>query len=54
MTDEHIEVALSWARGEITMAQIQEAGIPSGVGAVAVYIFLSQALRDYILKLEKK
>lgn len=47
ITDEHIELALAWARGEISCIQIIKAlGIPPST----IYSFLAFSLRKHIKK----
>lgn len=50
VTDEHIEVALSWVKGEISMAQIVKGMDMGKAGGVNVYVFLANALKVYIQK----
>ena len=54
ITQEHIDLALAWARGEITHTQVVKALMKKGANAnyrgMAIYITLARALREYINK----
>lgn len=49
MTDEHIELALAWVNGEINLRVVNIA-LDKPPGSTYVYIFLTHAMKDYLLK----
>jgi hypothetical protein len=56
ISEEERELAIAWARGEITLYQASKAfsktrGIKHGTG---VYVLLARSLRDIIIKNNKK
>ena len=55
ITKEHIDLALAWARGEVTHGQVAKAlakkkGVGDTYRGMAIYITLARALREYINK----
>lgn len=45
MTDEHIELALAWAKGEINYTQVRKV---LGIPPASTYSFLALALRAHL------
>lgn len=52
ITDEHIELALGWARGEVSYSQIK--AVLGLVGPSTVYSFLASSLKKHIIKMDTK
>ncbi len=47
VTDEHIELALSWASDEITYSQVSKA-LNNGSSNMAAYVTLARSLREAV------
>ena len=46
ITDEHIELALAWMRGEITISQAMKIGLTKNRSTTVVYSVMARALRN--------
>lgn len=54
ITKEHVELALAWAREEITHTQVARAlGGDETYRGLAIYVTLARSLKKYIRSLEK-
>ena len=47
ITNQHIALALAWAKGEVSYVQAQEA-LTGKRGGMTAYVMLARALRDHI------
>lgn len=53
ITDQHIELAIAWAKDEITYSQVLAALFGNNKGTMQAYVVLARALREGIRRAER-
>jgi len=54
ITSEVVELALAWARDQVSYVQVQEALTGKRLGGMTAYVALARGLREHIQNIEKK